>query len=330
MPTPPRPRDAVADGQLQPGASKLDRMRFRASWMYYVEQMTQNDIALALGIGRVTVVRLLAEARMRNEVQISVTGGLAELTELERALEARFGLDRAIVAPLSVPAADPAPVISKAIGNYLSETVQSGMTVGLGWGRTLLESLPHVQAPSVGDLRVISLLGGISHAHTFNPSEFSWRFAQIFKGDAYLLAAPAIVDSTATKTALIDRCGLDVVMQMADDIDLLVVSVGSIQRDATTFRTGYIGEARRQALKKAGAVGDLLFHFMDAEGEIVDPALDERVMSVRIEQMRAARMRVLASGGPDKDLVLRAAMRFLSPTVFITDEQTAQRLLQEA
>ena len=51
--------------------------------MYYVEEMTQSAIADALGIGRITVVRLLAEARSMSEVRISLSRDIAELAGLE-------------------------------------------------------------------------------------------------------------------------------------------------------------------------------------------------------------------------------------------------------
>ena len=49
-------------GKPTPAAqSESDRLRARAVWLYHVEGITQNDIAQRLGIGRVMVVRLLAE-----------------------------------------------------------------------------------------------------------------------------------------------------------------------------------------------------------------------------------------------------------------------------
>ena len=318
--------EAASLGQRAPGG-KTERLRMRAAWMYYVEQMTQNDIAEALGIGRVTVVRLLAEARARNEVKISVTGGLAELTGLERRLEARFGLARAVIAPLSDPEADPGPPISAALGAFLSEAVQPGMAVGLGWGRTLLQSLPFIEGRALDDLSVISLLGGITEARRFNPPEFVWRFAQIFGGDAFLLTAPAVVASAETKRALIARGGLPRVFDRADALDMVVVSVGALSETATTHRVGFVTAAERRSLAEAGAVGDLLFHFFDRAGVLVRHPLNERVMSVEIDQMRRAGVRVLASGGRDKTDVLIGAFRLLAPTIFITDEATAHRIL---
>lgn len=320
---------APAPEPSTPAGLRADRMRVRAAWMYYVEQMTQNDIAAALGIGRVSVVRLLAEARARGEVRISVSGSLAELTRTERALEAAFGLEQAIVVPAPGGGEDPSPAISAAIGAHLSQAVAGGMSVGLGWGRTLLDCLPFIEARAHADLRVVSLLGGISQAHRFNPAEFAWRFAQIFDGDAFLLTAPAIVDSAGTKTALVERCGLRSTMDLAETLDLVVLSVGGIGAGATTYRTGYIGEAERRSLQAAGAVGDLLFHFLDRNGRLVDHPLQERIMSADMGAIRRAPGRILASGGPDKTGILRATLAFLRPTVLVTDERTAERLLEE-
>ena len=44
------------------GAGRIARNRMRIAWMYYVEGLTQNEIAEKLGIGRVTVVRNINEA----------------------------------------------------------------------------------------------------------------------------------------------------------------------------------------------------------------------------------------------------------------------------
>ncbi|KQT52419.1 MULTISPECIES: sugar-binding transcriptional regulator [unclassified Aureimonas] len=324
------PDGASSQDRPSSGNSRADRMRVRAAWMYYVEQMTQNDIATALGIGRVSVVRLLAEARNRSEVRISVAGDLAELTRTERALEARFSLESAVVVPAPGAGEDPSRVISAAIGDYLSQTVASGMTVGLGWGRTLYDSLPYIAAQPLDDLRVVSLLGGISQAHRFNPAEFAWRFAQIFNGDAFLLTAPAIVDSVATKTALIERCGLRSTLDMAGQLDLVVLSVGGIAASATTYRTGYIAEAERHSLQQAGAVGDLLFHFIDGTGALVDHPINGLIMSAEMAAIRQTPRRVIASGGPEKVDILRASLSYVKPTVLITDELTAHHLLEPA
>ena len=62
---------------------RSERLRQRAAWMYFVEEMTQSAIADALGVGRVTVVRMLAEAKALGEVRVALSRGDAELGGLE-------------------------------------------------------------------------------------------------------------------------------------------------------------------------------------------------------------------------------------------------------
>lgn len=308
--------------------SRTDRLRIRAAWMYFVEQMTQNEIADVLGVGRVTIVRMLADARARNEVKITIESELSEIVRLERALERTFGLQQALVAPLSAPNADPIPAISAKTGSFLSDTMKSGMRVGVGWGQTLFSSLPFISAKSLTDFKVISLLGGVGVVRRYNPAEFAWRFAQIFQGDGYLIPTPAVVDSVETKIALVERCGLQEVFEMANVLDAVLLSVGGIASATTFSRGGFLREADREALLARGAVGDLLFHFFDRYGDLVDHPVNSHVMSVEVDRLRAAPIRILTSGGAEKTEALLGAMNLIAPTILITDEESARRMLE--
>ncbi|ADV10641.1 MULTISPECIES: sugar-binding transcriptional regulator [Mesorhizobium] len=308
--------------------SRTDRLRIRAAWMYFVEQMTQNEIADVLGVGRVTIVRMLADARARNEVKITIESELSEIVRLERALEKTFGLQQALVAPLSAADADPIPAISAKTGSFLSDTMKSGMRVGVGWGQTLFSSLPFISAKSLTDFKVISLLGGVGVVRRVNPAEFAWRFAQIFQGDGYLMPTPAVVDSVETKIALIERCGLQEIFEMADVLDAVLLSVGGIASATTFSRGGFLKEADREALLARGAVGDLLFHFFDRNGDLVDHPVNSHVMSVDVDRLRKAPIRILTSGGEEKTEALLGAMTLIAPTILITDEESARRMLE--
>jgi deoxyribonucleoside regulator len=318
---------------MQPAAQAIgiqtetDRLRARAIWLYHVEGCTQNDIAIQLGINRVMVVRLLADARRRNEVRVTISAPLADLVELEREVETRFGIARVILAPFADAEGDPVRVIAAAAGGFISSIMKSGMTVGVGWGRTLYNTLPFISGATLNDFRVISLLGGIAAARRFNPAEFAWQFAELFQGEGFLIPAPAVVDSPETKHALLERCGLSAIFEMADNLDVALLSVGGITALTTSYRTGYISEADRRSLIEAGAVGDLLYNFIDEAGNPVDHEVNGRVISANLTRLRRTPERVLISGGRDKLIALRAAIRTISPTTLITDEQSARSLI---
>lgn len=304
------------------------QLRVRAAWLYYVDGLTQADVAGVLGVNRVMVTRLLSDARTRGEVVIRIRSDISALLDLQGGLESRYGLKRAIVVPSAGEGADPTRAIAAAAGAYVSEIVSANMTVGVGWGRTLHAMLPFVEGRAVKDLRVVSLLGGIAQPRRFNPAEFAWQFAELFGAEGYLVPAPAIVDSADTKAALLERCGLERVFRLAETCEMALVSCGDIGSLTTSYRVGHVSEAERRSLIEAGAVGDLLYNFIDAEGRPVSHPVNDRAISLPVDRLGRIGERVLVSGGVAKTEILRATMKAIRPTTFITDEQAALRLLQ--
>jgi DNA-binding transcriptional regulator LsrR (DeoR family) len=305
---------------------RSERLRQRAAWMYFVEEMTQSAIAEALGVGRVTVVRMLAEAKALGEVRIALARGNAELGGLEAALCKAHGLEEAIVAPLSSPSTDATAPIGAALGDYVSSLLRNEMKIGLGWGRTLNRSLEYLRERSLRGLSVVSLVGGVTHFAHDNPAEFPSAFARAFNAECYLIPAPALVDSPATKAALIERCGLGAVYAFANVLDAIVVSVCSLGDQATISRFELIGQADRRVMSEYGGVGELLCNVYDMEGRVIEHPLNQRVMSVPMEAVCAAPIRVLAAGGAHKLAAIQGALKLLRPTTFVTDEASARRL----
>ena len=318
--------EALSSNGVLRTPKRSERLRQRAAWMYFVEEMTQSAIAEALGVGRVTVVRMLAEAKALGEVRIALSRGDAELGGLESALCRLYGLSEAIVAPLSSDSADPTAPIAAALGDHVSALLRNDMKIGLGWGRTLNSSLEYLSERSLKGLNVVSLVGGVTHFVADNPAEFPSGFARAFNADCYLIPSPALVDSPATKTALIERCGLKSVYDFAQALDAVVLSVGSLGPEASIARYGVIGEADRKTLGEYGAVGEILCNVYDDKGRIVDHPLNSCVMSVPLDVVRAAPIRVLAAGGPEKLAAIRGALTLLRPTTLVTDAATARRV----
>lgn len=309
------------------GAGRIARNRMRIAWMYYVEGLTQNEIADRLGIGRVTVVRNINEAMKQGEVKIWIEGEVSECFDLEGELKAAFGFKDAVVVPEPVRPENITKSIGVAAGIYLSDTLEDDMTVGVGWGATLYESLATLAPREVENVQVISLLGGIVQARKFNPAEFAWQFARVVGADCYLFQAPAVVDSPETREALIERCGLKDIFRRAERLDLAVLSVGTMAPTSTAFRFNLISDEERAELLRMGAVGDMLFNFYDRDGNLLDHPVNRRTMSLPISQLRSVPNRVIASGDNEKVECLLGAIKLAQCNVLITNEATARELL---
>jgi DNA-binding transcriptional regulator LsrR (DeoR family) len=323
----PTARKAKSAIEGDRGVGRVARNRLRIAWMYYVEGLTQNEIAEKLGIGRVTVVRNINEALKQREVKIWIEGEIAECFELEEQLKKTFDLRDAVVVPEPSNTLHVTKAIGVAAGMYITDSLTDDMSIGVGWGATLYESLQTLAPRELENVQVISLLGGIVQARRNNPAEFAWQFARTVGADCYLLAAPAVVDSPETKEALIERCGLNDVLRRAQRIDMALLSVGTMAPDSTAFRFGFSSEEERSDLIKLGAVGDLLYNFYDNSGTIVDHPFNRRIMSIPLEQLRNVPIRVIASGGHEKVESILGGIKLVNCNVLVTNEATARELL---
>lgn len=309
------PSDATAD------------LGIRAAWLYYVEELTQADIARALGLSRAKVIRLLAAARGNGTVRIELDArGTAQLA-LERRLIRSLDLDEAIVAPAPSREDAVAAVVGHAAGTYLSNQVCDGMSVGIGWGGTLHASLAAIRERPVAGLSVVALLGGMTHSRGINPSAVARRVADAFSAECYQLTAPLFVSEPATRIALWREPGLHELLKRARGVDLAMVSVGDVREDATLFREGLLPRPAARSLAAAGAVGDVLCHFVDAEGRVVDHPVNDRVVAVAPADLRKVRRVVVAAGGARKAPAIRAALRATRARVLVTEEGAAKALL---
>ncbi len=304
-----------------------EQLRTRVAWLYYIEGLTQEQVAGKLGLSRLKVLRTLAACREEGVVQVRINSRLAGCVELERKLEKTFGLAEAVVVPSPGDEADLAQIIGYSTGVYLSENLGDGMTVGVGWGRTLQASLRAIASRSLNDLTIVSLLGGLTHATAVSPSEFAWRFADIFDAECYFVAAPVYTRDEATRDSLFAQKGLREVFDRASRLDMAILSVGDATDGSTIAEYGLIDRDELASLRSAGAVGDVLCHFLKADGSLADHPVNRRVMAFDPTRLAKIPKVVLASGGRHKIPILLTAIALTRASVLITDETTAAGLL---
>ena len=311
----------------QTALSEAASLRLRAAWLYYNHGLTQKDVAEQLGISRTTVIRLLDEALKRGEVRIWIEEGEARSMKLAVQLERALNLEEAIVVPEARGVEQTAKSVGLALGKFLSEAISDNMTIGVGWGRTLTGSLASFRPPRHGGVKVMSLLGGAVETHFINPVEYAWRLASQLDAECYLFPAPLIVDSVETKRRLIDKCGLNRLYQIAQGLDLAIVSVGDIGLKGTSLARQLMSDTDMAELVALGCIGDLMCNFLDANGRTVAHPLSERVMSIDLDTLAKAKHIVIACGGANRARAIAAAIKRVGCNTLVTDEGAARAML---
>ncbi|WP_077600954.1 hypothetical protein [Oceanobacillus sojae] len=72
----------------------------KSVYMYYIDNMSQHDIAQDFHFSRSKISRLLLEAREQGIVQINVTTPVTRCFDLEQQLKDVFGISEAVAVPV--------------------------------------------------------------------------------------------------------------------------------------------------------------------------------------------------------------------------------------
>jgi DNA-binding transcriptional regulator LsrR (DeoR family) len=323
------PRNSLIDANLHPAfhVDQDEQLATRAAWHYFVAGQTQAQIGKKLGVSRARVNRLLAYAREQGLVQISVSGALAECVSLEHELCKAFDLKEAVVVPTPPDQAQVRAVIGTAAGQYLGSKLKDGMSIGVGWGRTLRLSLRSVPRKTFKRISVVSLIGGLTRSSAVNSHETASHLADIIGAQCYYFAAPAFTDTAASRKVLMNQPMLREVFERGRAVDLAFVSTGELDHANTMADLGLISREEVASLMKAGAVGDLCSHWLDADGNILKHPLNERAVGLLPPLLRDIKTVVIASGGRGKVAVMAAALKARFANVVVTDEATAKMIL---
>lgn len=300
----------------------------RTAWLYFAGGITQDGIARQLGLTRARVNRLIADARAKGIVQISINSPLASAVALESELAKRFGLQQVVIVPS--PGDDDAlpGLIGAAAGAVFGGHIRDGMSVGVGWGRTLRISLQSIPRRTRVDLTVVSLIGGLTRSSAINTYETASHLAELFSAECTYIAGPAYCDSEASRDVLQSQSIVREALERARRADLALVSVGSVEPDATMVKLGLITRADQASLVRAGAVGDLGSHWIDEYGRLVDHPLNRRAVALSLEELARIPKVILASGGLHKVKAMHGALVLGAIDVLVTDEVTAAGVLE--
>jgi DNA-binding transcriptional regulator LsrR (DeoR family) len=317
MPRTPQQKDPIL-------LSKISRL-------YYEDGSSEADIAERLHISRSKVSRLLKEARRIGIVKIHIVPPPGSYPWLEAELEKRYGLKEAVVVTSGDDERfDTIRNLGVAAARHLQETLQSGETIGVSWGRTLHAMVAAIQPQRTRGTRVIQIIGGLGHPTAeVHATELCRRMANALDSDLELLPVPGIMESRQAKEAILTDSNIQRVLALFRKIDVAYVGIGAPAHDSVMLTDSTIMRKEDQdEMVRLGAVGDIAVRFFNRCGEPIISELDERVIGIRLDELKRIERRVGVSGGLKKVDTVRAALLAAHVNILITDHRLAEALLK--
>lgn len=305
---------------------------------YYLEDLTQEQIARRIGVSRSNVSRMLKEARERGLVEIRIHHPLKTLPELAAALTRTVALaDCLVLDPAGTPAADGggerAADVAHQLGalaaRYLQERIPDNSIVGVGWGSTVYHVVTSGYLRRKPGMSVVQLMGSVGGATPdIDGAQVAGRLGRTLGAKVYYLHAPMVVTDAGVRAGLLRDQHIRKTLEMARRAQTLLVSVGAVTQASGIYRAGYLNDADLEYIQGQGAVGDICGSYFRQDGSPCSLELEERMIAAPAEVMRGVPLRVGVGWGEAKALPSLGAIRAGLINVLITDEECARAILR--
>lgn len=309
------------------------RMMTKVSHLYHSKGQVQTEIARSLGISQARVSRLLSAAVEAGIVRTVVVTPAGLNAELEDQVESAFGLREVHV----VDAAGESEVQrTETLGRALASVFRSypidGKTIGFtSWSRSMRRFVDNLPRFSHGKAKqVVEMLGGVGQPTIQHQATTATeRFAKLTDAEPIFLRVPGVTPSVEVRDALLEADPFARrALEALDELDIALVGIGNATVvEPLVAGDNFFSEEEFEAAREAGAVGEINLRFMDEQGRALESELDPQVVGVTLEQLRRADQRIAVSGGESKHRALLAAVRGGWINVLVTDQESAQYLL---
>lgn len=301
----------------------------RVASLYYLDDMTQGEIADSLGLSRPKVGRLLKRAREEGIVEITVHTHPALSMQLENRLKERFHLQGALLVSDQGDEQTQRAQVARMVASYLNRELHDGMVVTVGMGRNtgaVPESVANVPPRNCA---FVSAIGGSPQiAAPINSNDICRRLAERFGGQSKSLYAPAYAETVAIRDSFMSHDDVRRTLEMARRADIALVGIGDADDDSAVVVIGCFSAGEMQQLRRAGAVGDILGNFFDINGQPIVNGMDNRVVGLNANDLQRIPSVIGIVSETNKVAAVLGALRSGMVNVLATSIGNARSILE--
>ena len=255
--------------------------------LYYLAEMSQDDIAGIFGISRFKVSRILKKCRVMRIVEFKVNTNPEYLPNLESEIADKLGILRAMVVPSGSTLQESKENVARMAAKHLEATIKDGMKIGLSWGSTIQQTVKHYHKTEYYPKTMFVQLSGslcskpILGDGYIDGNLFVQQFASKAHSDWSVFMVPYIVQNPILKEMLYEEPQIKKHVELFKELDMALIALGSeYPTKSVSYLSGYLTYEETKKLVDDGMSADICGTRLTPDGEIRETILTNRVLTI--------------------------------------------------
>lgn len=296
---------------------------------YYIDHLTQDEIAEKAGISRSTISRMLDAARKNGIIEVKVHFPWHRVEDLESALCEKFELKAARVlhSNRECSTGEMLEGLGVLAARFFQKIVKPNTVVAITSGRGAYHTVNALAHQNL-NLTVVQMMGV---ANCENPLIDGPELAQLMVsrlGGRYtymqipFLANPELLQTLYKEKSFRELTDLII------KADCAIIGIGTVDPvTSSLLRTGFSPESLTE-LTRCGAVGEICGQPFDYLGQLVSSDKTQRAVSIELKYLREIPTVIGVAGELHKTEPIRGALNGKLLNVLVTEQKVAELLLK--
>lgn len=304
--------------------------------LYYLAEMSQDEIAKMFNISRFKVSRVLKKCRVMNIVEFKVNTNPDYLKNLENEITKLLCVKSATIVPSGSTLLESKKHVAKMAAQYLEETITDGMKIGLSWGSTIQQIVNYYyRKDSFPNTLFVQLSGSLCSRPILSDgyvdgNTFVQQLAAKAQAEWSLFIAPYVVQSPALKDLLYDEPQIKSHIKLFSELDMAIIGIGAEDPAKSVSNiSGYLTYDETKELHDGNMGADVCGTRLSPNGELLETFLSNRVLTIDLKDLHNIPKVCAIGAGSEKALSFIAGCRGGFIKSVIMDEVCALSIIDK-
>ena len=310
--------------------SKTDDLSllYRIARNYYINNLSQVEIAKAESISRPQISRFIRRAKELGIVKIIITPpDIPDIVSLQNKLEKALGLDAVHISPSIKKEKENTAGFILSAAACLSDKLVDFENVGIGWGKSIYYTSFQLSSKTENKkLTFYPVVGnsGVSVPY-YQINSITDRFAEKFRAKAYF--TQSLFLTPVNQVSDLDKERLTYLQACWQKLDAVVIGLGG-RIISPKIDIDEMPAVIQESLLLQHTIGDIYGNFFQNDGTFFNYPEDYHLTALAPEALKQIDQVFCIATGPHKiDAIIHAALNGYTKTL-ITDDLTAKGILE--